>query len=53
MSGDEILPEHLNLPQGPEPLAAIEQHITHIARSGDASQRQALKQHLQSLAVLL
>ncbi|RBL66425.1 sigma-54-dependent Fis family transcriptional regulator, partial [Pseudomonas sp. MWU13-2625] len=46
-SGEEILPEHLNLPPTPSPLEQIEQLLRQIGDSGSAAERQALHQLLQ------
>jgi transcriptional regulator with AAA-type ATPase domain len=42
-SGDEILPEHLNLPDNALPLSQIERQAEQILASGDASQLSELK----------
>jgi len=45
-SGEEILPEHLNLPPTLSPLEQIEQLLRQIAESGSDADRQALKRLL-------
>ncbi|MNF14640.1 hypothetical protein D3C80_2169370 [compost metagenome] len=51
-TGDEILPEHLNLPGVPAPLTQIEQQLEHILSKGNASEKTALKQLLKDAALL-
>jgi transcriptional regulator with AAA-type ATPase domain len=48
-SGDEILPEHLNLPEALAPLKLIEQQVKHTLQNGTASDRATLKRLLESL----
>ena len=50
-SGEEILPEHLNLPPTPSPLEQIQQLLQQIAEIGSAVERQALHQLLQRTAL--
>ncbi|ROL71065.1 Fis family transcriptional regulator [Pseudomonas chlororaphis] len=48
-SGDEILPEHLNLPQAPAPLEQIQHLLRQVAENGSVAERQGLKQLLQGI----
>ena len=48
-TGDEILPEHLNLPA---PLTQIETQITQILASGSSTDQAALKQLLRNAGLL-
>ncbi|MNO09958.1 hypothetical protein D3C81_2335180 [compost metagenome] len=52
-TGDEILPEHLNLPEAPESLAQIEQQAAQLIDNGSAAERCALKRLLESLTQTL
>jgi len=49
-TGDEILPEHLNLPD--EGLAQIEQQLQRILANGSTADKQALKQILKNTGLL-
>lgn len=51
-SGEEILPEHLNLPETLTPLAALERQIEVLLRAG-ASERSGLKALLEKVALRL
>ena len=51
-SGDEILPEHLNLPEAPVSLVQIEQQLEHILSNGTATEVEALKQLLVGASLL-
>ncbi|MOA51721.1 hypothetical protein D3C78_1749020 [compost metagenome] len=48
-TGDEILPEHLNLP---DPLAQIDSQIKQIFDNGSAAEKDALKQLLANAGFL-
>ncbi|MFC6339654.1 sigma-54-dependent Fis family transcriptional regulator [Pseudomonas sp. CCM 7891] len=48
-SGDEILPEHLNLPVSPPSLAQIEHQARQILNHGTETERSALKRLLEGL----
>lgn len=50
-SGDEILPEHLNLPLVAEPLADIERQIAELLDEGSGSALQGLKALLERSAL--
>ncbi len=52
-SGEEILPEHLNLPSAPEPLADIERQIDALLGEGSGSALQGLKALLDRSALRL
>jgi DNA-binding NtrC family response regulator len=52
-TGDEILPEHLNLPEAPASLVQIEQQAAQLIKNGTASERSALKHLLESLTQTL
>ncbi len=52
-SGEEILPEHLNLPSAPEPLADIERQIDALFSEGSGSALQGLKALLERSALRL
>jgi transcriptional regulator with AAA-type ATPase domain len=52
-SGDEILPEHLNLPDSASPLVQIEQQVQRLFRDAKVDQLFALKQLLESVTVRL
>ena len=41
-TGDEILPEHLNLPSQLSSLELIEQQISHVIAQGSEAERAAL-----------
>jgi transcriptional regulator with AAA-type ATPase domain len=49
-TGDEILPEHLNLPD--EGLAQIERQLQQILAKGSAAEKDALKQILKQTGLL-
>ena len=49
-TGDEILPEHLNLPQVLSPLAQVEQLLKGIVEGGTEAEREALKRLLRGVA---
>ncbi|HJR32596.1 MAG TPA: sigma-54-dependent Fis family transcriptional regulator, partial [Pseudomonas sp.] len=51
-TGEEILPEHLNLPEVPVSLVLIEQQLKHILGSGSAAEKEALKQLLKDTGLL-
>jgi transcriptional regulator with AAA-type ATPase domain len=51
-TGDEILPEHLNLPEVDVSLTQIEQQLKRILASGSDAEQKALKQLLKNAAVL-
>ena len=42
-TGDQILPEHLNLPHQPTPATVIEQMVLELIRQGDRQQLERLK----------
>ncbi|UVJ43886.1 sigma 54-interacting transcriptional regulator [Pseudomonas sp. LS1212] len=46
-SGEEILPEHLNLPVALEPVLGLEQQLEHALAQGDRLQLSALKSLLE------
>jgi DNA-binding NtrC family response regulator len=48
-TGDEILPEHLNLPEAAVSLGGIEQQVAHVINSGTTAERTALKSLLTDL----
>ncbi|MFJ4141927.1 sigma 54-interacting transcriptional regulator [Pseudomonas sp. NPDC089734] len=52
-SGDEILPEHINLPVSPDPLAEIERQAQHLIANDRPEQLLALKQLLESVTARL
>jgi transcriptional regulator with AAA-type ATPase domain len=52
-TGDEILPEHLNLLETPVSLAQIEQQAVQLIKNGTATERSALKHLLESLTQTL
>lgn len=52
-SGEEILPEHLNLPQVLSPLEQIERQATQLIKTGSADERAALQRLLESLTQTL
>ena len=52
-SGEEILPEHLNLPPLVEPLAEIERNIQALLSEGSGSSLQGLKALLEQTALRL
>jgi DNA-binding NtrC family response regulator len=52
-TGDEILPEHLNLLETPVSLAQIEQQAVQLIKNGTATERSALKRLLESLTQTL
>jgi len=47
--GEELLPEHLNLPHTAEPLARIEEDVRRLIAGGNSSQFDALKRLLDAL----
>lgn len=47
--GEELLPEHLNLPHTVEPLARIEEDVRRFIAGGNSSQFDALKRLLDAL----
>ncbi|MNW05404.1 Transcriptional regulatory protein TyrR [compost metagenome] len=49
-TGDEILPEHLNLPD--EGLVQIERQLQQILDNGSAAEKDALKQILKNAGLL-
>ncbi len=51
-TGDEILPEHLNLPEAPTSLLQIERQLKQILGSGSTAEKEALKQLLKNTALL-
>ncbi|MNG33217.1 hypothetical protein D3C84_1194250 [compost metagenome] len=51
-TGDEILPEHLNLSEVPASLVAIERQLKQILTRGTASEQAALKQLLKDAALV-
>ena len=51
-TGDEILPEHLNLPEAPPSLTQIEQQLKQILGNGSIAEKEALKQLLKNTALL-
>ncbi|MNR55538.1 hypothetical protein D3C85_1759310 [compost metagenome] len=51
-TGDEILPEHLNLPEVPASLMAIERQLKHILTKGTASEQAGLKQLLKDATLV-
>jgi transcriptional regulator with AAA-type ATPase domain len=51
-TGDEILPEHLNLPEVPISLVQIESQIKQILGNGSVAEQTALKQLLKNAALL-
>ncbi|MNI06648.1 Nitrogen fixation protein VnfA [compost metagenome] len=50
-SGDEILPEHLNLPTTSPSVPVIQNLITQVLQLGETSEREALNQYLRSLNI--
>jgi DNA-binding NtrC family response regulator len=51
-TGDEILPEHLNLPEAPPSLVQIERQLKQILGNGSIAEKEALKQLLKNTALL-
>ena len=51
-TGDEILPEHLNLPEVPASLQQIELQLKQILAEGSATEKDALKQILKQAGLL-
>ncbi|MBV7495542.1 sigma 54-interacting transcriptional regulator [Pseudomonas sp. NPDC086112] len=51
-TGDEILPEHLNLPEASVSLLQIEQQLKKILGNGSAAEKEALKQLLKATELL-
>ena len=51
-TGDEILPEHLNLPPLLSPVQQVEAQIQRIGQSGSAAEREALKRVLTQTGLL-
>lgn len=51
-TGDEILPEHLNLPEATPSLEQIERQLKHILANGSAAEQAALNQLLKNTATL-
>ena len=49
-TGDEILPQHLNLPEASGPQLQIERLVTNIDIGGSVAERKALKEWLISLS---
>ncbi|MNL72679.1 hypothetical protein D3C87_1980240 [compost metagenome] len=52
-TGEEILPEHLNLSEAPISLEKIEQDIVYTSKNGTDDERSALKRLLESLTQTL
>ena len=48
-TGDEILPEHLNLPPQPSALELIDQQVAQVIAQGSDAERLALKALLNRL----
>jgi DNA-binding NtrC family response regulator len=51
-TGDEILPEHLNLPEASASLLQIEQQLKKILGSGSAAEKETLKDLLKATGLL-
>ena len=51
-TGDEILPEHLNLPTVPSALEQIERQLRHVLAKGSDNEKAALKLLLQQSGLL-
>ena len=52
-TGDEILPEHLNLPSVPAPLEHIEQEVARLIKNGSPSERSGLRHLFERLALIV
>jgi DNA-binding NtrC family response regulator len=52
-TGDEILPEHLNLPEVSGPQVQIERQVASVSLNGTVDERKALKELLLSLSEAL
>ena len=52
-TGDEILPEHLNLPEVLPSLVQIERQVAQVSKNGTVAERSALKDLLESLSQAL
>ncbi|WP_434607555.1 sigma 54-interacting transcriptional regulator [Pseudomonas sp. R1-7] len=52
-TGDEILPEHLNLPSQPSTLELLDRQVAQVAAEGSGAERLALKAQLDRLSQTL